>query len=314
MKTTTNPQQGLLDSLMPSPAANAFLEQLSQAIDWRPIEDALWAMYPAKTGRPPYAPVVLFKMCLLQHCYNLSDPQCEEQVLDRMTWRKFLGLGLQDPVPDETTLVRFRQRLLAHGLHEELLDLVNQQLDTQGLMLKTCTLVDATLVQAARRPPAQPDGGDPDASYTVKRGQPHYGYKAHVAMDRTHKLVRRASLTGAHVHDSREFEHLVTGDEEMVVADKAYWSQAHSLWCARHGVANGIVQRARRGEKLRLGARAFNYMLSRLRSPVEGLFGWWKQRAGYRRVRYLGRDPNRLELELKCIAWNLKRMAKVMAG
>jgi hypothetical protein len=156
-------------------------------------------MYPATTGRPPCAPLMLFKMSLLQHCYGLSDPQCEELVSDRLSWRRFVGLGLQDAVPDETTLVRFRQRLREHGLHENLLGLVNRQLQTKGLILKTCTLVDATLLQAARRAPAKGDatGGDGDAGYTVKQGRTHYGYKAHVAVDETHTLIRQVTLSAA---------------------------------------------------------------------------------------------------------------------
>ena len=154
MQTTTNNQLGLLDSLMTATPTNDFLERLDRTLDWRPLEKALQAMYPATTGHPPCAPLALFKMSLLQHCYGLSDPQCEELVSDRLSWRRFVGLGLQDAVPDETTLVRFRQRLREHGLHEQLLGLVNRQLQAKGLILKTCTLVDATLLQAARRAPA----------------------------------------------------------------------------------------------------------------------------------------------------------------
>jgi transposase, IS5 family len=222
MQTTTNPQLGLLDSLMIATPANDFLERLDRTMDWKPLEKALQAMYPATTGRPPCAALVLFKMSLLQHCYGLSDPLCEE------LGRRFVGLGLQDAVPDETTLVRFRQRLREHGLHENLLALVNRQLQTKCLILKTCTLVDATLLQAARRAPAKsdPTGGDGDAGYTVKKGQPHYGYKAHVALDETYTLIRQVTLSAANVHDSQEFENVVQGDEEMVMADKAYWSKA----------------------------------------------------------------------------------------
>jgi transposase len=157
MQTTTNAQMGLLDSLMIATPTNDFLERLDYTLDWKPLETVLQAMYPATTGRPPCAPLVLFKMSLLQHCYGLSDPQCEELVSDRLSWRRFVGLGLQDAVPDETTLVRFRQRLREHGLHEKLLALVNRQLQVKGLILKTCTLVDATLLQAARRAPAKED-------------------------------------------------------------------------------------------------------------------------------------------------------------
>ena len=316
MQTTTSKQMGLMDSLMVAAPTNEFLERLESTLNWQPVEQALQAMYPATTGRPPCAPLALFKMSLLQHCYGLSDPQCEELVIDRLSWRRFVGLGLQDAVPDETTLVRFRQRLREHGLHEKLLALVNRQLQTRGLILKTCTLVDATLLQAARRAPARGDktGGDGEATYTVKRGQPHYGYKAHVAVDETHTLIRRATLTAAHVHDSREFENVVKGDEEMVLADKAYWSKARSQWCGRRKVANGILRKPGRGQTLRPATVRVNRLFSSVRCKIEKVFGWWKRSAGYRRVRYVGLEPNRLELEFKCICWNLKRLATLSAA
>jgi IS5 family transposase len=313
MKTTSNPQLGLLDGLMPATLGNDFLERLDRALDWKAIEAALHKMYPAGTGRPPHPPLVLFKMSLLQHCYGLSDPQCEAQVSDRLSWRRFAGLGLQDKVPDETTLVRFRQRLIEHGQQENLLQLINRQLEDKGLILKTCTLVDATLLQAARRAPSKQDkdGGDGDAGYTVKAGQPHYGYKGHLAVDQDHTLIRHASLTSAQVHDSREFDTVVQGDEEMVVADKAYWSRARSQWCGERGIANGILRKPARGQKLRPGTVRVNALLSAMRCGIERIFGWWKRSAGYRRVRYVGREPNRLELEFKCICWNLKRMVNL---
>lgn len=316
MQTTTNPQLGLLDSFMPSVPANDFLQALDTALDWKPIERTLQTMYPATTGRPPCAPLVLFKMSLLQHCYGLSDPQCEELVGDRLSWRRFVGLGLQDAVPDETTLVNFRKRLRQHGQQEKLLALVNRQLQTKGLILKTCTLVDATLLQAARRAPAKEDktGGDDDAGYTVKQGQAHYGYKAHVAVDETHTLIRAVTLTRANVHDSQEFETVVKGDEEMVMADKAYWSRERSEWCGKHGVANGILRKAVRGEKLKDSDVRLNRLFSSIRCKIEKVFGWWKRSACYRRVRYVGYEANRLELEFKCICWNLKRLANMGAA
>jgi transposase, IS5 family len=313
MQTTTNPQLGLLDGFMATTITNDFLEKLDGALDWKQIEAALHRMYPATTGHPPHPPVALFKMSLLQHCYGLSDPQCEELVRDRLSWRRFVGLSLQAQVPDETALVRFRQRLIRHGQQEKLLALVNRQLEGQGLILKTCTLVDATLLQAARRAPAKadPTGGDPDARWTVKKNQPVYGYKAHIAADEKHTLIRAATLTAANVHDSREFETVVQGDEEMVTADKAYWSEHRSQWCARHGVANGVLRKPSRGQKLRAATLRVNRLLSAIRCGIEKPFGWWKRCTGYRRVRYVGRDPNRLELEFKCICWNLKRLVRV---
>jgi IS5 family transposase len=313
MKTTMNPQRGLLDSLMPSAPSNDFLEKLERSLNWRPIEEALQAMYPASTGRPPCAPLALFKMSLLQHCYGLSDPQCEELVADRLSWRQFVGLGLQDAVPDETTLVRFRQRLREHGLHDKLLSLVNRQLERKGLILKTCTLVDATLLQAARRAPSRDDktGGDQDADFTVRNGQVHYGYKAHVAVDEKHTLIRHVTMTSARVQDCCEFLNVVRGDEDMVVADKAYWSRKHSQWCGRRRVANGILRKAQRGEKLPASALRLNRLFSSIRCKIEKIFGWWKRSAFCRRVRYVGAEANRLELEFKCISWNFKRLVNM---
>ena len=132
-------------------------------------------------------------------------------------------------------------------------------------------------------------------------------------MDETHTLIRQMTLTAANVHDSQEFENVVNGDEEMVMADKAYWSKARSEWCGEHGVANGILRKPSRGQKLRPAIRA-NRLFSSIRCKIETMFAWWKRSAGYRRVRYLGQQANRLELEFKSICWNLKRLASLSAA
>lgn len=135
-----------------------------------------------------------------------------------------------------------------------------------------------------------------------------------MAVDEAHTLIRAVTLTSANVHDSREFEAVVKGDEEMVMADKAYWSRARSGWCGRRGVANGILRRVARGEKLAASAVRANRLFSALRCGIEKVFGWWKRSAGYRRVRYVGWEANRLELEFKCVCWNLKRLANLGAA
>ena len=112
----------------------------------------------------------------------------------------------------------------------------------------------------------------------------------------------------------KEFETVVRGDEEMVLADKAYWSAARSQWCREQGVANGILRKASRGETWPDWAVRLNQALSRVRCGIERIFGWWKRSTGYRRVRYVGRDPNRLELEFKSVCWNLKRLVSLTAA
>jgi len=135
-----------------------------------------------------------------------------------------------------------------------------------------------------------------------------------VAVDETHTLIRQVRLTAANVHDSQEFENVVQGDEKMVLADKAYWSQARSQWCGKHGVANGILRKPHRGEKLRSATVRVNRLFRSIRCKIEKVFGWWKRSAGYRRVRYVGHEPNRLELEFKGICWNLKRLVNLSAA
>jgi len=94
----------------------------------------------------------------------------------------------------------------------------------------------------------------------------------------------------------------------MVVADKADWSQAGSHWCGEHGVANGLLRKPSRGEQLTPANLRMITLLSAMRGKIEKGFGWWKRSAGYRRVRDVGREPNRLEREFKCVCWNLKRL------
>lgn len=308
-------QLGLLDGLAAKVPGNEFLERLETLVDWAPLRRELEALFTATTGRLPRPPLVVFKMLLLQHCYGLSDPQCEELVGDRLSWRRFVGLGLDEPVPDETTLVRFRQRLVQAGLHERLLGLINEQLEERGLILKRVTLVDATLLQAARRAPGKGSstGGDPEADHTVKHGQPHYGFKAHVAVDEEHTLIRRAELGPASEHDSRRFEDVVGGDEQMVVADKAYWSRERSAWLGERKIENGILRRGSRNHPLGEPAHRLNRFLSGVRARIEGVFGHWKRSLGYRRVRYMGLLRNRLELEFKCVVWNLRRWVNLAA-
>ena len=302
-------QLDLSDLFLTAAPTNEFLERLEALVDWQPLERELAAMFTAPTGRLPKPPLVVFKMLLLSHCYGLSDPQCEELVRDRLSWRRFVGLNLVDAVPDETTLVRFRQRMVEHGLHERLLGLLNEQLLARGLILKQVTLVDATLVAAARRAPRrdEPSGGDPQAGHTVQHGKTHYGYKAHLAVDAQHTLIRRADLSAASVHDSQRFEAVVTGDEKTVTADKAYASAARAAWLAARGIRNGILRRAWKQRPLNAAGRRWNRRWSRIRCGIEKIFGHWKRSLGYRRVRYVGHEPNRLELEFKCVVWNFKR-------
>src|SRR6218665_152465 len=126
-------QMSLLDGwMMPGNKGDDFLYKIDEMVDFGAVERELAGLYTATTRRPPHAPLMVFKLCLLQFFYNLSDPEVEIQASDRLSFRRFLGLSLQDRMPDETSLVRFRQRLREAGLEQRLLETINSQLEARG--------------------------------------------------------------------------------------------------------------------------------------------------------------------------------------
>ncbi len=168
----------------------------------------------------------MFKIALLQQWYWLSDPGAEEAVRDRLSFRRFCGIPLDEETLDHSSIWRFRQSLARCGLAELLLAEVNRRLDAHGLIVKRGTLVDATIIAAAvKRPPVeegQVNARDPDADFTGKNGETHFGYKAHLAVDEESALIRQAEMTGTDLHDSPRGEAMIQGDEKACYADKAY--------------------------------------------------------------------------------------------
>lgn len=162
---------------------NDWLRQLDKLIDWSAVAVVLEHIYAADEGRPSYPVLTLVKLLLLQQWYGLSEPGLEEAVDDRLSFRRFAGLPLNEGVPDHSTIWRFRQELARHGLSEALFGEINRQLDARGMIIRQGTLIDATIVKAAVKPPRGKDGEvserDPQAGWTKKNDKSHFGYKAH---------------------------------------------------------------------------------------------------------------------------------------
>ena len=221
----------LAESLLPQGLGrNERLERIGEEVDWERFAVLVEGIYSAGEGRPSYPPLLMVKVLLLEQWYNLSDPQMEEALGDRISFRRFVGLGLQDETPDYSTISRFRTELSRRGLSEQLFTELETQLDERGLILKEGTLMDATLVDAqVRRPPVSEGRGaksstDPDAnwSYTGRGSRTHFGYKLHLGVDAGTGLVRKASLSPAKVYESEVADGLVSGDEQAVYGDRAY--------------------------------------------------------------------------------------------
>jgi transposase, IS5 family len=296
---------------------NKVLETISREVDFHPAQERVAATYSAG-GRPACRVGVLLRIMILQHLYGLSDPQVEEQINDRLSFQKFVQLGAHEAVPDETTICRFRQRLIGCGLHEELLGLLNQQLEARGYIVKRTTLVDATIVESSRKYPSIEsvvEGVAPDAqaSFTRKNDRSIYGYKAHVSSDGEHQLVRRALISPAGSQETTFFEAVTPPDSQAVYADKGYASKANRAWLAARGITDGILKKAARYVKLTEIDRQENQVKIKVRAQIERIFAHWKEWQHYRRVRYLGLAKNQLELTLKAVAYNLKRLTGILA-
>jgi IS5 family transposase len=291
---------------------NDVLEKIDALVDLSEAERRLEATY-SELGRPGHRAAVLLRVMLLQHLYGLSDPQAEAQLGDRLSFQKFVGLRAGETVPDETAICRFRQRMIAAGLHEGLLELLNEQLAAAGYLVKRTILVDATLVESSRTRPDQqkaregraPDG---DARYAKKHGQSYYGYKAHISADGDNQLVCRAVLTRANVDDSQVFAEMIEGHPRAVYADKIYDSRRNKALLAARGSANGIMKKGATHIKLTATDIARNHRKNRRRRLVERIFAHWKRWQHYRTVRYLGLVKNQLELTLKAVTYNLRRL------
>jgi transposase, IS5 family len=305
-------QLSLADGLVDGGAGrNRQLERIAALVDWAAFARLLSEVYAAPRGRPSYGPVVLLKCLLLQQWYGLSDPGLEEALSDRLSFRRFVGLALADPVPDHSTLSRFRGELAQRGLAEPLLAELNRQLDARGLMIKAGTLIDASLVAADCRRPRKGEPkasrSDQDATWNAMPEKPLFGYKMHLAVDHGSGLVRRAILTPGHVSDKLPFLDLVQGDERAVYADKGYDSAWYRARLVEQGIADGVMAGNYRQRPLDAAGHARNRAIGVIRAPVERTFALLKRWYGYRRVRYRSLLKNALQLQLLAVALNLRR-------
>jgi IS5 family transposase len=296
---------------------NDRLDRIASIMKPYRFEKLLRKLEPEGAGRPPFDPLVMFKALLLAQLYNLSDAGLEESLNDRVSFRRFVGLGLEMTAPDHTTLCRFRNRLGTAGLLEKLFAEFDKQLQTSGMILKRGTIVDATLVEAAA---ARPNGGeassDPDARFVKKEGKAGsvYGYKAHIGMDEGSELIRAALMTPANVNDTVVADQLIRFDEQAVYADKAYAKAERRQMLREHGIKDGIMHKSwGGGPPLSAQQKQFNRLISPIRARVETIFAIFKKHMGYRRVRYIGLGKNQTQLFLLALTYNLRRLSVLQA-
>jgi IS5 family transposase len=312
------------------------LERLNAVIDWELFRPLLSRLdnKPRKSnaGRKPLDRVLMFKLLILQRLHNVSDEQLQYQVTDRLSFMRFLGLDLAADVPDARTVWAFREQLRTQALVEPLFECLHEALGALGVALKSGQIVDATfvpipiqrnsrednaLIKANAVPiewsdkPAMRQQKDIDARWTKKNGQNHYGYKNHINIDRSTKLITRGVCTAAHVHDSQAFAEVLRSAQEggeQVWADSAYRSQEQEQALPVSGHDSQINERAYKDQPLSEAQTQSNRSKSSVRSRVEHIFATMENECGGIFLRCIGLARAKVGAGLMNLTYNLKRI------
>ena len=321
-----------------------FFDQINLLLDWPSIDSEIKKYYSkgfSVAGRRSYSGLLLFKMSLLQTWYGLSDYEVEEKVNDSLSFMKFVGLTLEDDVPDNSVLSRFRTELTLKGGYEKLMDTINDQLAGKGILLKKGAIVDASITDSPRKPrgkkeyeivedrkePLEADGQPPipppivltvkmqshvdtQAAWVKKAGKLRFGYKRHIATD-DQGLVRAVITTPANESDIVHLEDVVerAGIEKgsRVRADKGYSSACNRKYLTSNELKDGIMHKAVKNKPLNNHQIRFNKIVSRTRFKVERTFGginrWFKTGI----TRYVGKAKTHTQHLMEAIAYNLYR-------
>ena len=208
-----------------------FLERMDSLIPWQRLEERIRSYYfPGERGRRPYPLAVMLRVHIVQLCYNLSDPAMEDLLgacpersrREAESVRRFAGLRLSEPIPDESTILHFRHLLERHQLGQGLFEEIKGHLQEQGVRLREGTIVDATIIEAPSSTKNRTGQRDPEMHQTKKGNQWHFGMKLHIGVDAKTGLVHSLSATSANVHDVTETHRLLHGGERQVWGDAGY--------------------------------------------------------------------------------------------
>jgi transposase, IS5 family len=285
-----------------------FLEEMEQVVPWAKLCALIEPHYPKPgNGRRPKELEQMLRIYFLQQWFNLSDPAVEEALYDSATLRQFVGIDLgSEPVPDETTVCKFRHLLEEHHLGEEILGTVNLHLQAKGVRITTGTIVDATLIHAPSSTKNHEQSRDPEMHQAKKGKNWYFGMKAHVGVDSKTKIIHTVVATAANVSDVAVLPDLLHGEETRVWGDGAYQGQTEVIrGCAPR--AQDYTQRRCRykGEIVDEVEWARNRTKSKVRAKVEHVFQVLKLQFGFVKVRYRGLKKNAHRLFVTCALVNL---------
>jgi IS5 family transposase len=296
------------------------LNKIKTLVDWDQLERKISIIDKTHQGVGGRARIPLqwmLRMLFIQNLYNLSDPELEDQMIDRKSFQDFAGIHQGVEIPDFSSLWRFKESLVAHQLGKELFNTIHSELEKKGLFVKKGTAVDATLLQSGTRPLSKrkreeleqtPSAQlDTDATSTEKGGKRHFGYKGHIGVDLESKLIRKQTYTSASSHDSTEFENLFSGDEQGIWADSAYISKDKKRAARFLGIYFGVLDRGSRNHPLSSKQKKNNRNKSAVRAVVEHPFAFMKTKLHLLKATAKNMERNALRFTMNCINYNLLR-------
>lgn len=271
-----------------------FLAEMQQLVPWAELVALIEPHYPkAGNGRPPIGLERMLRIHLLQHWFNLADQACEEALYDSAALRAFAGIDLgREPVPDSTTLCKFRHLLEQHDLGAAIFAEVGRLLQQRGLKLSAGTIVDATLIAAPSSTKNQEQQRDPEMRQTKKGNQWHFGMKLHIGVDAQTALVHSAVVTSANVHDKHPLPDLLHGAEKRVYGDRGYQGCTALIKAAAPLARDFTNRRVRKPDGEDQAERLRNRTKSKTRARVEHPFLVLKRLWGFAKVRYRGLAKN----------------------
>ena len=272
-----------------------FLAEMDAVIPWSRLLALIEPHYPkAGNGTQPKPMEQMLRIYFMQNWFNLSDPQAEDSLYDIESMRRFAGIELLGhDIPDETTILRFRHLLEQHQLTERIFAEIRSLLEEKRLLLKSGTIVDATIIAAPPSTKNEQKARDPEMHQTKKGKDWHFGMKAHIGTDRR-GIVHSLSTTAANVSDITQMPELLHGEEREVFGDQAYWSEAHRQAALAKGIRYRINRRSPR--PLSEYQRYINRRRSAARARVEHVFHVVKRLWGFSKVRYRGLAKNTARL------------------
>jgi IS5 family transposase len=304
--------EAFLGGKVGSPSSS--LDRLSGLVKWYRFEKLVAPLRSeASPGNPGWPALVLFKALLLQSLYGLSERELEEALSDRLSFRRFVGLGLDEGVPDHSVLNRFRNDLVGLGLMVKLLAELDRQLEKAGVILKRGTMLDATLIQTSSAPASgERLSRDADAAFGGKPGSFIFGYKGHFAVDEGSGLIRDVIVTPANVNDTVVADRLLRGDEKVIWADAAYDTHARRARLKAEGKKARIARRPNKHHpQLPPRLQHYNRLIARRRAAVETTFATLKNRMRLTAIRYVGLVKAAAQVTMAAIAFNLRRWAAI---